>query len=580
MALLARNRFFNHTFPLAYALREVLDAGYSRRDLMRDLSAAFVVALIALPLSMALAIAVGLPPQHGLYTAIVAGAVVPLLGGSRFQVSGPTAAFVVILAPIVSQHGLHGLIWCQLMAGCILIVLGTARLGRLINYVPYPVTTGFTTGIALVLLFIALPNFLGVSASRGATESFLHYAIKLYAALPTIKTHEAAIGLVTLSVTIISQRFVKFLPSGIIGVACGTGLMFILQNHGYDFATIRSQFSYVDLAGHKMSGIPPYPPMFHLPTMASGGLFSLPTYAELQQLFPSAVIIAALAALESLLSATIADSLAGTRHHPNAELNGIGVGNILSGLVAGIPATGAIARTAAMVHNRAATPFACVFHALFLCAFVVLLAPTISYIPMAALAALLLNTAYHMSHIHQFARTLRIAPSADRLVLLTCFGLTVMVDMVAGVSVGIVLASLLFMKRVADVTDIKLETAKDTRSHEFMHLPDGIMVFRVAGPLFFGAVEKAYDRTMIIDDSITTLIIDMERVPFIDMTGLVALESLLGKLAVHGRTVILCGPEAVLNKMLERVPSKNRKHILTFEKVIEAVARVTYNHSR
>jgi SulP family sulfate permease len=536
-------------FPIATALGGSLRS-YNFATFRHDAIAGLVVSLIALPLAMALSIAVGLPPQHGIYTAIVAGIVTALLGGSKVQVSGPTAAFVVIVAPIVSQHGLHGLIWCQLMAGVALIVMGTARFGRYINFVPYPVTTGFTAGIAVVIATLALNDFfgLGIPELKG---DYIEKVATLAAHLPNFDPYELLVGMASLVTFILFANVSRAMPSPIVGVAVGTLLAYFLNKYGIEIATIGSRFTYETAQG-LAHGIPPYPPQFHLP--GEGALYKIPTYAEFKTLLMPSLVIAALAALESLLSATVADSMTGTRHNPNAELNAIGIANILSGLAAGIPATGAIARTSVNVHSGAKTPVAAAIHGALIMLYVLFFARFINLIPMAALAALLLNTAYRMSHIEQFARTIKIAPLSDTLVLLTCFSLTVFVDMVAGVTAGIVLASFLFMKRISELTQINLGAVPEsTDGAPLPPLPDDVMVYRIDGPLFFGTVEKAYDSYTFAHDHIRTLIIDMRNVPLIDMTGLVAMKSMLAAIAREGRQVILCGRHDITGPILHKI---------------------------
>lgn len=538
-------------FPIATAIRESLREGYSLEKFRRDLVAAFIVSLVALPLSMALAIAVGLPPQHGLYTAIVAGVLSPLLGGARLQVSGPTAAFVVILAPIVSQYGLHGLIWCQLLAGVFLLVMGFAKLGKLISYVPYPVTTGFTAGIAVILGTLSLNDFfgLGLDLSKG---HFPEKLATLASGINRINMHEAVIGVVTLLLIIYGKKIIRFVPTTILGVGAAIALSMYFAHTGNPVATIASKFSYTGLDGLLHAGIPPYPPTFHTPTTAPNEWYTIPTSDELRNYIYPALVIAFLAALESLLSATVADSMARTRHDPNAELWGIGFGNIASGFCAGIPATGAIARTAALINNGGVTPLASSMHALLILAYMMALAPYIGEIPMAALAAILIHTAYRMSHWHQFMNVVKIAPRSDVAVLLTCFALTVAIDMVAGVSVGMALAALLLMKRVTELTNVKLETAEVPENDEAAvvdaetHLPRDVMVYRITGPLFFSTAEKAMEQSRYMLGHIKIMVIDITEVGFIDMTGMIALRSLIERMVSSGRQVVLAGQGKVL----------------------------------
>jgi SulP family sulfate permease len=293
---------------------------YNTASLMADLKAAFVVSLVALPLSMALAIAVGLPPQHGLYTAIVAGIVAPIFGGSKFQVSGPTAAFIVILAPIVSELGLRGLIWCQILAGLFLIILGLTKTGRLVNYIPYPVTTGFTAGIAIVIATLSLKDLFGLDIGA-MPDSYIQKVASLLAHIGSFKLPEFIISMLTLALIVYGGRLTKLVPSPIIAVGGATLAAIAFHKFGYaDIITISDKFSYTDMLGNIVHGIPPYPPMLHIPGNDPSGLLDLPTLKELKALLSPALIIAVLAALESLLSATVADSMTGKKHDPNAEL--------------------------------------------------------------------------------------------------------------------------------------------------------------------------------------------------------------------------------------------------------------------
>lgn len=408
-------------FPVATALKAALKDGYTPQIFKADLGAAVVVSLVALPLSMALAIAVGLPPQHGLYTAIVAGIVTAFLGGSMVQVSGPTAAFVAILAPIVAQYGLMGLIWCQLMAGGLLVLMGVFRLGKYIEHVPYAVTVGFTAGIAVVIATLSLNDFLGLGIPTA--ELGPHYIDKvstLSSHLNDIPAREALIGIVTLVVIFGARKLKSIIPAPILGIAVATSLAMYFQSEDIAVRTIETVFD---------GGLPPYAPSFHWPEAMN-----------IVPLLWPALTIALLAALESLLSATVADNVTGQKHDPDAELTGIGFGNLAAGLFAGIPATGALARTAANIQGGAKTPFASAMHAVFLLIFMVAFAPYISKIPMAALSALLLVTAWRMAHLNIVVDIVRAGSHKDTVVLFVSLILTVLVDMVVGVGAGLALS--------------------------------------------------------------------------------------------------------------------------------------------
>lgn len=555
-------------FPIATALRAGLKH-YTLKTLREDLIAGLIVSLVALPLSMALSIAVGLPPRHGLYTAIVAGFVAAVLGGSTSQVSGPTAAFVVIVAPIVKQYGLHGIIWCEIMAGMMLVAMGSFRLGKLIHYVPYPVVTGFTAGIAVTIGTLALNDFLGLGIEH-LSGHFVDKAAVIIQSLPYMRGSELIVGMITLITILYLPRLTTKIPSPAAGIALGTLAAWLMARYGFEVETLNTRFSYLDDAGLSHHGIQPYPPKLHLP--GSGDeLFAIPSYDEFQTLFSSAMVVAALAALESLLSATVADSMARTHHDPNAELNGIGFANIFCGLAAGVPATGAIARTAANIHAGCKTPVAAASHALFILLYVVTLAPWISYIPMAALAALLITVAWRMSHFHQFVRIVRIAPRSDTVVLLSCFFLTVFIDMVAGVAVGMVMAALLFMKRISDFTNLHVSTSEKP---DITHgkLKPGTMIYRIEGPLFFGSINKTLEGADYIEDDIKKLIVDLTHVPMIDVTGMLGMKTFLMSVIHDGREVYLCGERDVTGRIRRKIAGEPfARHVHIMHTVHEAL---------
>jgi len=560
---------------IAYALKESLKKGYSLQAFKSDLIAGFIVSIMALPLAMALSIAVGLPPQHGIYTAIVAGIVVPLLGGSIMQVSGPTAAFIVILAPIVAEHGLRGLIICSVMAGILLILSGIMKLGRYINYMPYPVTTGFTSGIAVALATLSLNDLLGL-VIKSLQGEYFHKVALIIGHVPSLHWPEAFVGIASLIIMCTSKRILPKAPPLILGIGIGTLLAYVLQKYGFEIATIGSRFTYPLPNNEIGHGIPPYLPSFNILGLSASEIFMLPTFHEIHALMMPSLVIAILAALESLLCATIADGMVRTKHHSNSELVGIGIGNILSGLAAGVPATGAITRTATNIYSGAKTPFASSLHAVFLMIYVVFLAPFFSYIPMAALAALLMTVAFRMSHYHQFIRVLQIAPRSDTIVLLACFGFTVFIDMVVGVTIGVVLACFLLLQRLASLTQAKVSHVSIGHHRKLKHLslPANVMVYHIDGSLFFGTVEKALEQTDLVLDYIKTLIIDMEDVPLIDMTGLVAMKNWIMDMQAKDRQIILCGSLKITEKILQKLPLSSRQKTKVTETVDKAIALV------
>jgi SulP family sulfate permease len=530
-----------------------------------------VVGIVALPLSMALAIASGVAPQHGLYTAIVAGLVISLLGGSRVQVSGPTAAFVVILAPITSRFGLGGLLLAGAMAGALLIVMGLARMGRLIEFVPHPVTTGFTAGIAVVIGTLQLKDLLGLRVDA-MPDHFLERAAALARALPTWSGSDVAIGLATLVVLLAWPRSLKRLPAPLVALAGSAVLAYVLHRlwPGFDPATILSRFTY-DAGGVRLPGIPRQPPLPLLPWHLPGphGEPLVLSFPLLYALVPSAFAIAMLGAIESLLSAVVADGMTGQRHDPDAELVAQGVGNLIVPAFGGIAATGAIARTATNIRAGARSPLAAAFHAVFVLAAVILLAPLLGYLPMAALAALLLVVAWNMSELHHFVRLVKTAPRSDVIVLLACFVLTVVFDMTVAVTAGIVMASLLFMRRMAEVSGVTLVSSGH---HPALAapLPRGVVVYDLAGPLFFGAAQKAMSALRAVERRrVQVVVLDMEDVPALDATGLVALESLIAELNAGGIKVVLVGVQPQPLRAFARAGWKDRKGRLRIFQSVE-----------
>jgi sulfate permease, SulP family len=531
---------------LAYGLRSRLKEGYTARDVRADLMAGLVVGVVALPLSMALAIAAGVAPQHGLYTAIVAGVVCALLGGSRVQVTGPTAAFVVILLPIVKVHGLAGLLVAGLLAGVILVLMGLARLGKLMQFIPHPVTTGFTAGIALVIACLQLGGLLGLSLPP--SEGVLEYLHAVWEAREAVRWPDLVIAAFTLGLLVAVPRLTTRVPAPLIALVIAALAALLLGEllAGFEVVTIRSKFEVV-IAGEIVHGIPPLPPLPILPWEAGDTPFPI-DLAMIRDILPAAFAIAMLGAIESLMSAVIADGMSGSKHDPNAELIGLGLANIVCPFFGGIPATGALARTATNIRAGARSPLASVFHALFVLACTIALAPLVGYLPMAAMAALLLIVAKNMSEAHHFVRLVRAAPRSDVMVLLTCFGLTVLLDMVIAVAVGVVLAALLFMRRMAVLTKVSLGAELPAG----FQVPPEVHVYEIAGPMFFGAAKTAMETLEAIKSDVQVVILEMSHVPVMDATGLVALETALSRLRRSGRKTILCGLQPPVAALLER----------------------------
>lgn len=555
---------FRKLLPLPFAaLKESLRGGYRGADFRSDLLAGIQVGIIAMPLAMALAIASGVPPQYGLYTSIIAGFSIALLGGSRVSVSGPTAAFVVLLAPIAQTHGLGGLVLSSMLAGCFLFLMGAARLGTLIQFIPHPVTTGFTAGIAVVIATLQIKDFLGLTVGAAPGE-FVEKVLAIGEALPTIHWPDAVVGLATLGVLILCRTYIPRYPGSLIAAIFGALLGFVIVSliPGAMIDTIQNRFTYIH-NGEEMSGIPAIFPMPQLPWLfpgADGEPIGL-SIGLLRDLLQPALAIAVLGAIESLLCAVAADGMAGTRHDPDAELLAQGTGNLLAPFFGGFAATGAIARTAANIRAGGKTPIAAAIHSVFLLLALLLLSPILGYLPMATLAAVLIMVAWNMSDIRHFIHILHVAPKGDIAVLLTCFTLTVIFDMVVAVTVGIVLAALLFMRRMAELT----HSRPWHEQHELLSvdIPPDVVVYEIAGPLFFGAAEKTF---RVLEDlrafgGKRAVILNMHGVPTMDVTGMVALETILAKLKKHGLFVILAGvgdqPRQVLKKAhIEPEPGK------------------------
>jgi SulP family sulfate permease len=525
----------------AYALRRTLAAGYRGRDLARDALAGLVVAVVAPPLSMALAIASGVAPQHGLDTAIVAGAVVALLGGSMTQVSGPTAAFVVLLAPLSARLGLGGLLLASLLAGFILLAMGLFRMGRLIEFIPHPVTTGFTAGIAVVIATLQLKDFLGLTVEPGV-EHFVDRVEGLVRAMPTLRPIELGVGLTTLTLLLLWPRLTSGrVPAALVALGTVTALTAVLGRTvpGFQVETIASRFG----------EIPAHLPDFGWPWKTDGRSIHL-GFGTLRELLPSAFAIALLGAIESLLCAVVSDGMTGTRHDPDAELLALGAGNVLAPFFGGFAATGAIARTTVNIRSGGRTPLAAAFHALFLLLALLFLAPVLGRLPLASMAALLLTVAWRMAEGKHFFHILRVAPRSDVAVLLACFSLTVLFDMVVGVTVGVVLAALLLMGRMSEVFRTRALVSGDEGAHPA--LPRGAVVYEIAGPLFFGAAQKAIQALQFVGDHSRVVILDVHSVPVLDITGLVALESAIARLHHRKALVILSGVQPQPARVLAR----------------------------
>ena len=504
--------------------------GYTAQQLGKDVTAGLIVAIIALPLSIALALASGVTPEQGLYTAIVAGFVISMLGGSRVQIAGPTAAFATIVAGIVAKNGVSGLVMATLIAGALLIVMGVLKLGSLIKFIPYTITTGFTTGIAVTLIIGQLKDFLGLTFVHTPIET-VEKVEEVARQLHTFNYEALIIGAVSLAVLIFLPKVIKKIPASLFAIVISVVLVKALD---MNVNTIGSLYT--------VSSALPVP--------------SLPGWdmETFKAILPDAFTIAILAAVESLLSCVVADGMTGSRHNSNTELIAQGAGNIASALFGGIPATGAIARTAANIKNGGRTPIAGMVHALILLLVLVVLMPYASLIPMPTIAAILFVVAYNMSEWREFVAIVKKAPKSDTCVLLVTFALTVVFDLVVAIIVGIILATVLFMKRMSDVTDAygwkEVDEATDDASIKLKRIPENTMVFEITGPIFFGASTKIANA--ILTGKKQVLILRMRSVPAIDATGIHSLESIIKLCHKQGKTLILSHVNEQPMKTLEK----------------------------
>lgn len=471
---------------------------YSKDKFVKDVISGIIVAIIALPLSIALALASGVSPEQGLYTAIVAGFVISFFGGSTVQIAGPTAAFATIVAGVVAKSGMEGLVVATVIAGVLLVIMGLLRMGSMIKFIPDPITVGFTAGIAVTIVIGQIKDFLGLTFTHSPVET-MEKVEETLAYIGTMNTMALVIGLIALIILIVSPKVFKRVPPSLIAVVVTAALVQILDlpvNTIGDLYTISSAL-----------------PTFHMPSISFG---------LVQEVLPDAITIAILAAIESLLSAVVADEMVEEHHNSNMELVAQGLGNMASALFGGIPATGAIARTAANINNGGRSPIAGMVHAIVLLLVLVLLMPYAALIPMPTIAAILFIVAYNMSHIHKLIEIMQKAPKSDVAVLLLSFALTVIFDLVVAIGIGLGMACLMFMKRMADVSDVKeweYVEITDDEDGRMKPVPAHVMVFEITGPMFFGSADKIPEITN-RNGTKNVLVLRMRSVPAIDATAM------------------------------------------------------------
>lgn len=495
--------------------------GYSKEQLIKDIISGIIVAIIALPLSIALALASGVGPEQGIYTAIVAGFVISFLGGSNVQIAGPTAAFATIVAGIVAENGMDGLVVATIMAGIILVVMGFLKFGNLIRFIPYTITTGFTFGIAVTILIGQIKDFLGLTFSTSPVET-MEKVEAIADSIGTFNWQALVVGLVALAILIIMPRFTEKIPASLIAIVV---TIIMVKCIGMDVKTIGDLYT----ISNKLPGL----------TVPHVNL------TMIKQLFPDALTIAVLAGIESLLSCVVADGMVGTRHKPNMELVAQGAGNLASALFGGIPATGAIARTAANIKNGGRTPIAGMVHSVTLLLILVVLMPYAAWIPMPAIAAILFMVAYNMSGWREFVSLCKSSPKSDILVLVTTFVLTVVFDLVVAIEVGIVMAAMLFLMRMSNVTEVKswkylgedIDEKNDPMALKYKVVPKNTLVYEIIGPMFFAAADKFLDISF--EPGVKVLIIRMRGVPAMDVTALRSLKKIHATCKKRGITLLL-----------------------------------------
>ena len=505
---------------------------YSKEQFLKDLIAGIVVAIIALPLSIALALASGVGPEEGIYTAIVAGFIISFLGGSQVQIAGPTAAFATIVAGIVARNGMDGLAAATILAGIILIIMGLCRFGGLIKYIPFTITTGFTSGIAVTIVIGQFKDFFGVTYPEGMPTIETMEKLKAFlTGIHTFNTDALIVGLVCLAILIIAPRFTEKIPGSLLAVIGGILMVQLLPlqvNTIGDLYTISNKL-----------------PSFHMPQLS---------FEMIQTALPDAFTIAILAAIESLLSCVVADGMINGKHRSNMELAAQGAGNIASALFGGIPATGAIARTAANVKNGGRTPVAGMIHAVVLVLILIILMPYAAMIPMPAIAAILFMVAYNMCQWRTFAELVKTAPKSDIAVLILTFLLTIVFDLVIAIEIGLLVAVLLFMKRMSDVTEVHswkyAEDEEEAEREKLRKLSPHINVYEISGPLFFGAADVI--GRIAVKDHAKCLILRMRSVPALDSTALNAMTDLYKNCEKRGITLILSHVNQQPMKVMEK----------------------------
>ncbi len=524
----------------------VFREGYSVKQFRGDLLGGLIVGVVALPLSIALAIASGVKPEQGLYTAIFAGFVIAVLGGSRAQISGPTGAFIVIVYGIVQKYGYDGLVVATLIAGVLLIVMGLARMGAFLKFVPYPVVIGFTSGIALIIFSSQVSDFLGLRLEKVPAD-FVEKWIEYAKHAATVDPYTAVIGAASLLIIVFWPRLTHRIPGPLVAILAVT---FVVQYFHIPVATIETRFG----------GVPNSLPVPHFPSVS---------WQMVQDMFSPAITIAILAGLESLLAAVVADGMMGTRHRSNMELIAQGAGNIVSVMFGGIPATGAIARTATNIKSGGRTPISAVIHCVFLLLVLLFVGKWAAMIPMATLAAVLIVVAYNMSEWREFVHLLK-SPRGDVAVLLATFLLTIFIELTVAIQVGVLLAAFMFLQKMSAETQVSVITDNLKDDEEFqardmtgIEIPEGVEVFEIYGSLFFGAVRQFKESIRVVAKKPKVLILRMRQVPTIDASGVHVLEELAAEAGENGQMLVFSAVSRSVYRVMRKsgfVDKVGRKH--------------------
>ncbi len=544
-------------------LLTVLREGYSRKLFTGDLLGGLTVGVVALPLAIALAIASGVKPEQGLYTAIFAGFVIAVLGGSRAQISGPTGAFIVIVYGVVQKYGYDGLVVATLIAGVLLIIMGLARMGAFLKFVPYPVVVGFTSGIALIIASSQVSDFLGLKIESVPADFVAKWAA-YFENIRTLNLYTIAVGAVSLLLILIWPRVTRKVPGSLIAILAVTAAV---QYFGLPVETIETRFG----------GVPSSLPIPHFPAV---------TFEMIQQLFAPALTIAILAGLESLLSAVVADGMLGTRHRSNMELIAQGAGNIVSVLFGGIPATGAIARTATNIKSGGTTPVSAIIHCIFLLLVLLFVGKWAALIPMATLAAVLLVVAYNMSEWREFAHLLK-SPRGDVAVLLATFLLTVLISLTAAIQVGILLAAFLFLQKMSTETHVDLITENLRDDEEFnsrdmsdIEIPPDVEVFEIYGSLFFGAVRQFKESLRVVARKPKVLILRLRDVSSIDASGMRVLQEVAEEANAGGYLLIFSAVSRSVYRVMRQSGFVEKVGKKSFAPDIFAALEIAKEHLR